>query len=181
MSSLPSFMNWGFKHLKEEDSKNPFVLGGGNLFFPSNPTSYYDLDFLEWLAPNNCKILNSNGDFEWNEESSCSFRIEIYIEWRESERFGLANNLLILQSDLEDMIRYYHEIPSSDASLYSLYDQEGDDYDIEGFCGDLSIAFNNIYDRGAFSNPDKHDKNIVDAFFQKIDKVKSYNAGEWRW
>lgn len=176
MSSLPSFMNWGFKPLKEEDSKNPFVLGGGNLFFPSNPTSYYELDFLEWLAPNNCKILNSNGDFEWNEESICSFRIEITIIME--ERFYYSNNLLILQSDLEDMILYYHEISGSDTYLDDGY---AEDYDINGFCGDLCIAFNNIYDRGAFSNPDKHDKNIVDAFFQKIDKVKSYNAGDWKW
>ena len=170
-------MNWGFKPLKEEDSKNPFVLGGKDLFLSSNPTSYYNLQFIEWLAPYNCRILNSNGDdYEFNEESFCSFRIEVRVEMRHTVH--CPNNLLIFQSDLEDMILYYHEISGSD--LY-LDDGYADDYDINGFCGDLSIAFNNIYDRGAFSNPDKHDKNIVDAFFQNIDKVKSYNAGEWKW
>ncbi len=171
MSSLPSFMNWGFKPLKEEDSKNLFVLGGKDLFLSSNPTIYYELIFSEWLAPNNCRILNSNGDFEFNKESFCYFQIRVTLRDRHRHEFNYPNTLLFLQPDVEDMIIYYHEISGFDTYLD----------DIDGFCNDLSMAFNNIYDRGAVSKPDKHDKDMVDTFFQKIDKVKSYNAGEWKW
>lgn len=168
MNSLPSFMNWGFKPLKEEDSKNPFVLGGKNLFFSSNPTLYYNLHFAEWLAPSNCKILNSNGDFEWNEESFIVFNITVNLKGKQS--FNFPNALLIFEPDVQDMITDYHKISGSDTYLD----------DINGFCNDLSMAFNNIYDIG-FGNPDSHDKYMVEAFLQNIDDAKSFNAGEWRW
>ena len=163
-------MNWGFKPLKEEDSKNLFVLGGKDLFLSSNPPIYYELRFVEWLAPNNCRILNSNGDFEFNKETFGYF--EIIANLRDKHGFNYPNTLLVLQPDVEDMITYLHEILGFD-----IYPD-----DISGFCNDLTLAFNNIYNsRGGFNNPNKYDKNMVDAFFQNIDKVKSYNAGEWRW